>query len=63
MVQKIDLLMVTFLFIKGFDFFHFLGGIGSVCIIAYYLSMLKKNVINVDFKGSWIVYLKSILKK
>lgn len=39
-------------------------GIVSASVAAwYYLAMLKMNVIDVKFGGSWIAYLKSFLKK
>lgn len=42
---------------------HFLSGLSSIVITVYYLSKLKKEVVNVDFGGSWVSYIKSILKK
>lgn len=40
-----------------------LSGLSSVVIITYYLSKLKKDVVNQDYGGSWIAYIKSIIKK
>lgn len=40
-----------------------LSGFGSFIIIVYYLSKLKKDVVNADYDGSWISYFKSILKR
>lgn len=42
---------------------HFLSGLSSFVIITYYLSKLKKEVVNVDYEGSWVKYIKSMLKK
>lgn len=39
------------------------GVIASIAAIWYYAAMLKKNVVDVDYKGSWRRYLKSFLKK
>lgn len=39
-------------------------GIASTCIAAwYYLAMLKMNVIDVKFGGSWKKYILSLLKR
>lgn len=39
-----------------------LSGLGSIVIIIYYLSKLKKEIINPDYEGSWVKYIKSIIK-
>ena len=39
-------------------------GIMSACVAAwYYLAMLKLNVVDVKFEGSWMKYLKSLIKR
>lgn len=39
-------------------------GIISTCIAAwYYLAMLKINVVDVKFEGSWKKYIKSLFKR
>ena len=67
--------LITMLLFKlqaGLEFlfiFLFIGWqplFGVVMAIAgtwYYAAMLKKNVIDPDYKGSWRKYLRSLLKK
>jgi hypothetical protein len=57
---NIGYLSTVFLMISGSSV---LAAIGSICITVYYLSMLKKNVINIDFNRSWIKYFKAWFKK
>lgn len=59
MNHTIDIIALTFLFVMGTDL---LPLIGSLVFIAYYISMLKLNVVDKKYKGSWNQYLKSILK-
>ena len=41
-----------------------LFGIISACVAAwYYLAMLKINVVDVKFEGSWKKYIKSLFKR
>lgn len=60
MAQKIDMLMISILFVSGGNI---LAGLGSLAVILYYLSMLRKNVVNKDHSGSWWAYIKSWVKK
>ena len=39
------------------------GAVASVAMILYYLSMVKINVVDVKFDGSWKKYFKSFIKK
>ena len=41
----------------------FLSVITQIIIIIFYLSKLKKDIINADYEGSWLMYIKSILLK
>ena len=56
MVQKIEVLMISFLFITGSSIVAILG---SLAIIIYQLSMLRKNIVNPDFNGKWCAFIKS----
>lgn len=40
----------------------FFGIIASIAAISYYVAMLKMNVIDVKFGGSWKKYFKSIIR-
>ena len=37
--------------------------IGSVFVSLYFGAMLKRNIINKYYKGSWGMFLKSIIKR
>jgi len=39
------------------------GIIASVAAVWYYAAMLKVNVIDKNFGGSWLQYFKSLIKK
>lgn len=39
------------------------GIVASVAAVWYYTAMLKINVIDKNFGGSWTKYLKSLIKK
>ena len=39
------------------------GMVAAVAGTWYYAAMLKKNVIDPDYKGSWRKYFRSLLKK
>lgn len=39
-----------------------LSAVSSLVIITYYLSKLKREVVDVDYGGSWKVYFKSIFR-
>lgn len=41
----------------------FLSAISSLIIITYYLSKIKREVVNIDYDGSWMNYIKSIFKR
>lgn len=60
MSVKVDLLITYFLFVSGGNF---MATLGSICIIVYYLSKLKFEVIDKNYKSSWRNYIKSIFKK
>lgn len=60
MAYKVDVLMISMLWVSGGNI---LAGLGSLVVIIYYLSMLRKNVVNKDFGGNWIKYLKSWIGK
>jgi len=56
MPYKLDLLMIPFLVISAGNI---LAGLGSFCIIIYYLSMLKINVIDKKHEGRWWLFFRS----
>ena len=39
-----------------------LSAVSSIVIIIYYLSKLKREVVDVDYEKSWKKYLKSIFR-
>jgi hypothetical protein len=39
-----------------------LGSLASLVIIFYYLSMLKINVVDPKFGGSWKKFIKTVIK-
>ncbi|SEA13093.1 hypothetical protein [Bizionia paragorgiae] len=55
----VDALSVSFLLASSGNI---LAGIGSACIILYYLSMLKINVINKEYQGRWKNYFTSFIR-
>ena len=59
MSLKIDFIILSFLMITGSNI---LAAIGSVCVILYYISMLKVNVINKHYKGRWKLYFQTSFK-
>lgn len=57
MIQsKIDALMISLMFVTSPNVLAFLA---SLVFIIYYLSMLKINVVNKAYNGSWMVFIKS----
>ncbi len=42
---------------------QFMSLVSSFVVIVYFLTMLKINVVNKHFQGSWRLYLKSWVKK
>lgn len=60
MAQKIDTLMIAILWVSGSNI---LAALGSLAVIIYYLSMLRRNVVNKDFGGNWKKYIRSWFSK
>jgi hypothetical protein len=61
LAEKVLIILSPVMINIGFG--SILSGIGSVVITVYYLSKLKKEIINPDYGGSWVKYIKSIIKK
>lgn len=59
MTSKIDLFIASYFLIAPSSV---LTLIGSVLIIIYQLSMLRKNIIQPDFNGKWFDFFKSWFK-
>jgi hypothetical protein len=57
---KASLFGGLYLIISGANIFAVFG---SICISVYYISMLKRNVVNKDYQRSWVKYFKSWFKK
>ena len=60
MTLKIEFLLLTVLATTLNELAAILG---PLAVLVYYLSMLRKNVINKDFAGSWFKYFLSWFKK
>lgn len=62
MIHKIELAMQSLFIFLSIHWQPVLGAAMSVVGTVYYLSVLKVNVVDVKFNGSWKRYFKSLLK-
>jgi hypothetical protein len=60
MYYKIELALASLMLLLGNEI---LGTLVALTTLTYYGSMLKVNVINKHYDGSWKKYFKSIFKK
>jgi hypothetical protein len=60
MYYKIELALVSLMLLLGNEI---LGTLVALTTLTYYGSMLKVNVVNKHYDGSWKKYFKSIFKK
>lgn len=56
MAYKIETLMISMMWVSAPEI---LSALGTFVLIVYYVSKLRKDVVNPDFGGNWIKYLKS----
>ncbi len=60
MYYKIEIALVSLMLVLGNEI---LGTLVALTTLIYYGSMLKINVINPHFDGSWMKYFKSFFKR
>tara|TARA_R110000868_G_scaffold823_6_gene6228 strand:+ start:5753 stop:5959 length:207 start_codon:yes stop_codon:yes gene_type:complete len=60
MYYKIEITLVSLMLVLGNEI---LGALVALITIIYYGSMLKVNVVNKVYDGSWIKYFKSFFCK
>jgi len=60
MYYKIELALISFMIMAGNEL---LATVVALTTIIYYGSMLKVNVVNKVYDGSWIKYFKSFFCK
>lgn len=60
MYYKIELALVSLMLLLGNEI---LGTLVALTTLTYYGSMLKVNVVNKHYDGSWKKYFKSFFKK
>jgi hypothetical protein len=60
MYYKIELALASLMLLLGNEI---LGTLVALTTLTYYGSMLKVNVVNKHYDGSWKKYFKSIFKK
>ncbi len=63
MIHKIELWLSPLFMFISINWQPVLGAVMSVVGTVYYLSLLKINVIDVKYKGSWKLFMKSIFKR
>lgn len=60
MTNKIEFISVLLVSIQSSKV---LAGTSTICISIYYISMLKINVVDVKYNGSWSKYFKSWFRR
>lgn len=62
MIHKIGLIIETGFVLVGIILQPIFGTISAIIASAYFLAMLKMNIVDAKYGGSWWNFIKSVLK-